>query len=383
MKQARYVGARCRTKCAWSVACCLTLAALAAPAWGLETDQFTVPPQPLVDLAPQFRQHVIATLQEIVAEANARHLDLSRRARRAPAGPWRNEYQRAADECLTDDYVAHALYRKAGHGLPEAVLEHWVRTAEFPDGPFRYDIDAGESVYGNILQRPVTLQELSPTINIYGVYLGTDKVGHFIQQGCEYYELFRREETSGGGERAGYRRAVELGKFQEKTFFGEMMVGVYSNGDLAANYAGFKFYLNLTRPITAGREYRPPILVRRDGRWEVNPAAGQNFLRPFFTQHLNESFNPCRYAWFMRDTVRENMRVRAGSWASFYRTDRDAEARRVVQLSTWYGEDYGHSGFEHVITPADTCFDTDRALLARDRLLARRAGQRQVASRGL
>jgi hypothetical protein len=59
------------------------LAAAARPARALETDQFTPPPRPLVDIAPQFQQHVTAVLQEVVAKTNIRHLRESKAARDA------------------------------------------------------------------------------------------------------------------------------------------------------------------------------------------------------------------------------------------------------------------------------------------------------------
>src|SRR5437588_5287880 len=90
------------------------LVALTAPAHGLETDQFTVPPQPLVDLAPQFRQHVIAMLQETVVETNALHAKLAKQARRAPRGVWPDQIQKQADRCLTPDFIAHAYFDKVG-----------------------------------------------------------------------------------------------------------------------------------------------------------------------------------------------------------------------------------------------------------------------------
>ena len=48
---------------------------------------------------------------------------------------------------------------------------------------------------------------------------------------------------------------------------GEATVGIYSNADLAANYAGLKFYLNLTRAVDVGGASLPPVLVRADGKW--------------------------------------------------------------------------------------------------------------------
>jgi hypothetical protein len=83
-------------------------------------------------------------------------------------------------------------------------------------------------------------------------------------------------------------------------FFGLTMVGVYSNADMAANYAGLKFYLNLARPVVVNGRRLPPMLVKRQDLWELNPALPANFLRPFITDHLNEAMNPSLYTGVLR-----------------------------------------------------------------------------------
>lgn len=336
----------------------------AAPARGLETDQFTVPPRPLVDISPQFQQHATAVLREVVAKANARALEHAKAAREASTAARRADHAAKAAACLADDFIAAALYDAVGRGLPECELEAWVARSHFPDGPAKFDPSMGESVYGaNPFLRPLTMQELSPTVNLFGVYLGIDKIGHFFQQGYEYYEAYRAAEASGADRDACLRRAVEVGVGQENGFFGLMMVGVYSNADLAANYAGLKLYLNLTRPLHVNSRLRPALLVRRAGLWEVNSAAGADWLRPFFTAHLNESVNPCRYSSQLQATVRRNFPERAEKWVATYASTRAGEAARLRQLSTWYGEDYGHGGWDGVVTMLELYYD--RPVLAR------------------
>jgi hypothetical protein len=200
------------------------------------------------------------------------------------------------------------------------------------------------------------MQELSPTINVYGVYLGTDKIGHFFQQGHEYYRAYREEEARGHSPAESTSAAVQIGIGQERGFYGEAMVGVYSNGDLAANFAGLQFYLNLTRPLQIRGRLRPSILQIREGRWEFNPTADPDFLSLLFTDHMNESMNVSRYVWLIRDHVRAAARERGARWAAFYHTTRSEQARHAMELSTWFGQDYGHSGFTNVFTAADVCF---------------------------
>ncbi|HEY8749967.1 MAG TPA: hypothetical protein VIM11_18430 [Tepidisphaeraceae bacterium] len=329
--------------------------ALCGPASGLETDQFTTPPRPLVDLGPQLRNHLIACIAKTIDAANARHGQLMHDASRAPLGVIRRILAERADEVLTPDYIAARLYDDIGPGLPECVIEQWLVESSNRPG-YQLFLECSDSVYGNVFQRPITLQELSPTVNVYGVYLGTDKIGHFFQQGHEYYRAYREQENAGHSSAEATRAAVRIGVSQEHGFYGEAMVGVYSNGDLAANFAGLQFYLNLTRPLEIRGKMRPPILQIRERRWEFNPGADPEFLSLLFTDHMNESMNVSRYVWYIRDHVRAAARDRGARWAAFYHTSREREIRHAEELSTWFGQDYGHSGFANVFTPADVCF---------------------------
>jgi hypothetical protein len=326
----------------------------------LETDQFTVPPAPLADLAPQLSAHVRRSLQKVIDEANDRHADLARAASQAQWDLLRDIFNDRAAEKLRADYIAEQVYNALGQGLPECTIESWLARADMGVHPARMEISCDDSIYGKFWQRPLTMQELSPTVNIYGVYLGTDKIGHLFQQGYEYYKIYRQEEFRGRSPAQATSETVKLGIFQEKGVYGLAMVGVYSNGDLAGNFAGLKFYLNLTRPITINGELLPPILVVRNDQWEINKQAGSVFLKPFITDRLNEALNPCEYAWLYRDHIRASIESRGRQWAAFYHTTRQKEALRVHELSTWFGEDYGHSNFKNVFTADQLCFSETR-----------------------
>ena len=139
-----------------------------------------------------------------------------------------------------------AVYWKVG-GL------HWVDKLE------RWAIDAPE-----VAKIPVTRAEsmvadfpplsgrvaaifgFGPTINVGGVYFGTDKIGHFFSQGRKFYGRFRAT----GDEAKAVRRSV----LTEKGLFGRLMTGVYSNADLVANYEGYLFYRGLFHDgVVAGK----------------------------------------------------------------------------------------------------------------------------------
>ena len=340
-------------------------AAISRPAVALETDQFTVPDSALPDLGPEVNVYVAATLFDLVQELNGR-AEAHDRAARASALPLLRDYHRGrAARYRSEDLLARRVYDAlAGTSLPECRIELWVRRYRFraaretPGRSKMFHMTTARGVYGDsVFSKPLLLVDLSPTINVHGSYVGLDKLGHLFQQGYEYHREFRREERRGGDERRATARAVRLGVAQERGVYGELLVGVYSNADLAANYAGMKFYLNLTREVDVGGQTLPPLLSR-DGRgsWVFNPhRRPADLLRPFVGDHFNEALNPSRFRPGFRETVQARLRRRAQKLVEFYDTTAERERERMVELSTWHGEKYGHCGFERLVTIADNC----------------------------
>src|SRR5436190_18253798 len=79
-----------------------------------ETDQFTVPPQSLYDLGPDFDHRVEVTLQQVVNSANARYEKLLAKAAAASSPSARARYINDAAESLTDDYLLYQVYSALG-----------------------------------------------------------------------------------------------------------------------------------------------------------------------------------------------------------------------------------------------------------------------------
>lgn len=330
------------------LAVCLSVIAVPRAA-ALETDQFTVPPTPLVDLAPEFEQQLFQALAEAVERANQQHALERELASRASFRFVREQHLAKARQCLTEDYIVRRVFMATTRcGVPQARLELWARSTDFERQPARFEPKPDKTVYGS-LSRPILMQVMSPTINLYGIYLGTDKLGHFFEQGYEYYEVYRHALAQGHDHAVAVRKAVQLGVRQENGLYGMAVDSVYSNADLAANYAGFKFYLNLTQPVTFGGTTHPPILRLNADRWEVNPELKPSFIRPYFTEHLNEAMNPSKYGWPLRNAIRANIRPLVPQWMAFYNSTPEQERKRLERMRSWYGEDYGHCGLDQIV----------------------------------
>jgi Domain of unknown function (DUF4157) len=79
---------------------------------------------------------------------------------------------------------------------------------------------------------------LNPTMKVNNICIGSDKLGHFFQQGYQYFTI---AHTAGQNT----SNAVAFGQGTEAGRFGLVTTGVYSNADLAANRKGLDFYNSL------------------------------------------------------------------------------------------------------------------------------------------
>ncbi len=212
------------------------------------------------------------------------------------------------------------------------------------------------------------------TLMVNGTYFGTDKILHFVHVGYIYHQAYQTSLDQGCSEGEAVRRAVEVGAgahpLAETRILGFIATGVISNGDLVADYAGWKFFRNLTESVRIKGEMRPPMLVR-DGeyyRFNTHVRRNSDFFSVFVSDHWNESLNPSEYAAGTGISVwiGEEIRKRCPDIINWYRDDQGRpftkeDFERVArELTTYYGEDYGHQGnLEEMTTVANLCFESD------------------------
>ena len=287
-----------------------SLFAVSPASLATETDQFSTPSVRLCDIGPLVSRKIV----EII------------------------------ESDRTGDDPERVLVRWVGHNVVSSRLVRWVKTLPVMENPIRFRPGPFHSIYSATLSPlPASFWFDSPTVHLYGYYFGTDKLDHFFQQGHRYAELVMKNQALGTDADAAVALAVAHGVKQEHTYYGELVSGVYSNGDLAANFAGMKFYLNLRHPVRIGERVLPPLFERSKKGWRLRSGADPDrLLEPFLSNHLDESLNPSRYR-FSRNWIRSSIRNRCGAWASFYADRLDLVAPSGQSFaSTWFGEDYGH-----------------------------------------
>ena len=208
----------------------------------------------------------------------------------------------------------------------------------------------------------------SSTVKANGVYFGGDKLVHFHNTSLYYYRRHRSLLAAGLDPEAAAQEVIEHyarhAFLSEDYIFGLMATGVFSNADLAVNYAGFKFYGNLSEAVRLNGEEREPLVLRTGVFWRLNRYVrpGSGWFSIYISDHWNEALNPNLYDFTMRPGVRCILRSRAERIVQFYTqkdnrpNDPEYFENLARQLSTYYGEPYGHSGrFESIMTIGNTC----------------------------
>lgn len=354
----------------WRSALSASLCALliAAPVPAHETDQFTVPAgKRFADLGEFFNAVVYETVERGVKRTNEK----IRRAMEADRGPGYVAYLQSPE----------VLGRNVWGEFSSAffLIEHYEKLVHNESFMKRYPgrVVGYRQTIRNIYQHvhfPLDPRQFfrlwhASTMQVYGVYMGPDKLGHFTDMGHKYFKAYRRALKAGADRQEAFRRAVEVGTkgllFSESGMVGYGSAGAYSNADLAANYAGFKFYVNLTEPQRIKGVMQPPIVVLRDGLWRISPDDRRElpFFELFVSDHFNEALNPSLFERGMRPAVRAAVAARADKILLWYADDNGNRRPRryfeamLGELSTYYGEDYGHRGSpDELVSIANTCY---------------------------
>jgi hypothetical protein len=350
-----------------SLAAVLSLGALTALAF--ETDNFCLPLEgELADIGDFLEAAHTLALQEAVAEVNARI---------EKALQIKGELDRTAHlhRLHRPQALVNALIPKFGYPLFEdtqlerCLRSEWSRKSYPGKRTSHQDLRMQASSYFPLDPRWLTVLSQSRTVKAFGVYFGTDKIVHFHALGSSYCRMYLDLLEDGLPEKEAWQKVIahhaSRGVFSEASLFGSMLTGVYSNADMAANQAGFKFLVNLTQSVCLKGQERDPLVVRCGVFWRLNQHVRlrSGWFGLFISDHWNEALNPCHYDVSRQPGVRRFLQNHARHIVQFY-TDKDGRPHDPAyfdnlarELCTHYGESYGHSGdLEHLLTIGNTCF---------------------------
>lgn len=353
---------------------CAAILAQSNAAFAFETDQYNLPPQPLADIGDEVTIYVESNIQKAIDKLNEQiSMHQSCLNEKKPVNlqcDSREKEQNKLQSLRSEQTVAREVYNLLGTGSPPFTSsETWLESYQFKNSPARYKTNFRRSIFFTF---PTDFIGLGSTVNLYGTKFGTDKIAHLFQQGYTYYKIYNRALTEGVSSDKAAQKAVKWGQKTERTIYGTLISGVYSNADLYANYAGLKFYSGLTQNIKIGETERPAILILKDGLWAFNSENNlpERLIKPFVSNHLNEALNPSVFTNFfgLRGYVRKTVKNQScAEWfKQFPELSRTVLEKTSRELQLWHGEDYGFTVSKNFITIANTCFENADSYLSDD-----------------
>lgn len=342
---------------------CAILLMQSSVVFAFETDQYNLPPKPLADIGDEVSDYVEENLRKAVNKINAEIIVhqtcLDGNSKQTNCDSTEKETAELV-YLRSEEAINRAIFKLLGGGIPPFTnSDTWMKSHKFKAQPARYKTSFGKSIHRTI---PTNYLTISETVNLYGTQFGIDKIAHIFQQGYTYYRMVEDGKEKKLSSEEAFRKAVNWGRMTEKTYYGYWVSGVYSNADLAANFAGMRFYQGLTREIEISGKMRPAILMLKDGVWTFNENVNlrESLLKPFISAHLNEALNPSIFTNFLcfRSTVRRTVKKQAcEQWLKLYPNFTAADYDKITQdLRLWDGEDYGFKDSTNFITIANTCF---------------------------
>lgn len=250
----------------------------AGAATGLETDQFFAWGRRLEDMTAVLNARVNLELERLVAELN-------RDGRNRPCQEVRFRFFRRHRMLFFDRFETWSVNSPLVSRSPSGEDE----MREFRS---RYLYAGTSSLFDTGRWMPP-----SPTVEVNGVRLGTDKLTHFLGTAWYYHRWYRKARARGATLAAAERRAVRRGVLHEITILGRAVSGVLSLADLEANHEGMWFYEHLC----AGDD---PNIVHDEGAWRLRKPFD---LRRHVTPEWDESYHPNIYLRRKWPKVRRQM----------------------------------------------------------------------------
>lgn len=163
----------------------------------------------------------------------------------------------------------------------------------------------------------LNLKGLLGVMKIGNKRVGVDKLGHFFVEGFGFYKrAYIRNNAS-------IEKAIEWGKFTERTYFGLTTTGIYSNADLVANFNGMRFWNMLflfdkdpLEQTIRSSYFRKPFFTCIDSKWHLNKRFS---IRHFVDDSWDESLNCNNYD---TETIKEEVILKEALSLGVYQVEK-------------------------------------------------------------
>jgi len=126
-----------------------------------------------------------------------------------------------------------------------------------------------ESIYQDftIAETPTLsgVKKMGSLVRMQDSIVGADKFGHFFSEGWTYFSVSYADEPH-------IEAALLFGEISESVLFGALTTGVYSYGDLTANFNGMRFWndiLGLHPDVLDSAKMPAPYIQCTNNRWKI------------------------------------------------------------------------------------------------------------------
>jgi len=240
--------------------------------------------------------------------------------------------EEAALDIMEDIGSNNYLIKKIG--ALNAPLEKWAQDNpeidKYPRQGDSLDEYVSKSIYAPEFKIFYLPAELDVTVNVNGVYFGTDKLSHFVGSGFEYYRKYLKflDEYSPTMAEA---LAVKWGVTMESGIIGLRAVGVFSYADLEANFQGLKMAQDF---CTA---YNPKLqLIGKN--WVLSQKID---FRDYVNPNWDETFNISTYTEKRLVSIKENVK----QFDIYDRSQTQWVRNFINRYKTHYVDDYENKKF--------------------------------------
>jgi len=230
-------------------------------AHALETDQFLATKIVIKDSAPILNDYFNKQIDDAVAEANLNAVNKCSDV----AGM-------VMDNLVGAKYFGISKISKFARTNPE--IEKYPPMSVSDKAYFKMTFYEKSDVL-------MKLADLARTINLNGIYMGTDKLGHFSLIGRNYYHNYLSFRKKGQNREEAMKSAILKGFATERGILGYAIGGVLSFGDLESNFEGMRFAVEVC-------EGNNPYVVVKNHRF----VKVRDFdTKDYFNARQDESFN--------------------------------------------------------------------------------------------
>lgn len=286
------------------IALFLTCVLLTLQAYSAEVDQFTHRSQQLTDSTKLIDTEIKRLVNQSVNEANKEMKGFF------------SQTSCGSDETFDNarQILLTKLYKNLVTQNPIGILESFANKNASKKATRLED-----SIYASTSSSIVKKYGLSPVIQIGKTQIGTDKLGHFINEGYTFFL------NSKGQEDPLQRSKLVLTNSQnsENDMYGTKTTFIKSYADMAANYEGFNFWKNMCFENFSRDEYgkrkqkkcSPESFIQcQNGEWSLNPTHTIS-IAEFVSSAWDEGINCSLYSTpeFTKSVYNE-MNKRTGSF---------------------------------------------------------------------